>query len=226
MWCERDGVAVCMVCLVAGPHKGHDALTIEEAEERAREAARVELAQVELAMGEVEAAVERQAAREAAEQESGREARAAIKQHFDRVREAVAQRERVLGAEVNDGGPSSAQRPADVAVDAATGNIIVADRDNHRVHVWQADGSFLRTFGSRGRGHGQFRRPEGVAVDVAGNVIVADYGNHRVQVWRATGRSFLRTLGSLGGGPAQFKDPRGVAVDAATGHIIVADCGN
>ncbi|ELR15754.1 Bbox zinc finger domain containing protein [Acanthamoeba castellanii str. Neff] len=74
MWCERDGVAVCVVCLVAGPHKGHDALTIEEAELRVRE--RVELAQVEAAMGEVEAG----------EQESGREARAAIKQHFDRMR--------------------------------------------------------------------------------------------------------------------------------------------
>jgi len=57
MWCERDGVAVCMVCLVVGPHKGHDAITIEEADERVREAARVKLAQVEAAMGEVEAAV-------------------------------------------------------------------------------------------------------------------------------------------------------------------------
>jgi hypothetical protein len=101
MWCEREGVAVCVVCLVAGPHKGHDAVTIEEAEERVREAARVKLTQVEAAMGEVEAAVERQAACEAGEQESGREARAAIKRHFDRMREAVAQRERVLGAEVD-----------------------------------------------------------------------------------------------------------------------------
>jgi hypothetical protein len=56
MWCKRDGVAVCMVCLVAGPHKGHDALTIEEA------------AQVELAIGK--APVERQAEREAREHES------------------------------------------------------------------------------------------------------------------------------------------------------------
>jgi len=98
MWCESDGVAVCMVCLVVGPHKGHDAVTIEEAEQQMRESARVELA---LAMGEVDTAVEREATREAGEEESAREARAAIKQHFDRMREAVAQRERTLGAEVD-----------------------------------------------------------------------------------------------------------------------------
>lgn len=33
MWCESDGVAVCMVCLMVGPHKGHDTITIEEAEQ-------------------------------------------------------------------------------------------------------------------------------------------------------------------------------------------------
>jgi DNA-binding beta-propeller fold protein YncE len=101
----------------------------------------------------------------------------------------------------------------------------VADSGNHRVHVWHADGSFLRTFGSRGRGQDQFNSPEGVAVDTAGNVIVTDYGNHRVHVWRADG-SFLRTFGSEGGGPAQFNSPTGVAVDAATGHIIVVDSSN
>ena len=38
MWFNRDGVAVCVVCLVVGPHKGHDAVTIEEAEEPVRNA--------------------------------------------------------------------------------------------------------------------------------------------------------------------------------------------
>jgi DNA-binding beta-propeller fold protein YncE len=99
MWCESDSVAVCMVCLVVGPHKGHDAITIEDAEQRLQEAARVELAQ---AMGELDTAVESEATRKAGEQESAREARAAIKQHFDRMREAVAQRERTLGAEVDE----------------------------------------------------------------------------------------------------------------------------
>jgi tripartite motif-containing protein 71 len=111
-----------------------------------------------------------------------------------------------------------------VAVDAATGNIIVADRDSHRVQVLHADGSFVRSFGSRGGGQGQLSSPEGVAVDEEGHV-VADTRNHRVQVWRADG-SFLCTFGSEGFGPAQFKSPRGVAIDAATGHIIVTDWGN
>jgi hypothetical protein len=33
MWCKHDGMAVCMVCLMIGLHKGHDAITIKEADE-------------------------------------------------------------------------------------------------------------------------------------------------------------------------------------------------
>jgi hypothetical protein len=124
----------------------------------------------------------------------------AIKQHLDQIREAVAQREKALGAEVDDWERTTAEAaakrraelaevPKKLAVDAATGNIIVADRDNHRVQVLHADGSFVRSFGSRGGGQGQLSSPEGVA----GNVIVTDRGNHRVQVWLANGRGGRRS---------------------------------
>ena len=64
------------------------------------------------------------------------------------------------------------------------GHIIVADSCNHRVHVWRADVSFLRTFGSQGDGPAQFKGPRGVAVDATtGHIIVADRGNKRIQVW-------------------------------------------
>jgi DNA-binding beta-propeller fold protein YncE len=88
------------------------------------------------------------------------------------------------------------------------------------------DGSFVRTFGSRGSGPGQFNCPRGVAVDKAGHIFVADSENHPVHVWRADDGSFLGTFGSKGGGPAQLNWPTGVTVDAATGHIIMADSGN
>lgn len=52
-------------------------------------------------MGEVDAAMEREVTHEAGEQESACEAQVAIKQHFDQMCEAVAQRERTLGAEVD-----------------------------------------------------------------------------------------------------------------------------
>ncbi len=102
MWCERGGAAVCVVCLVVGPHKGHDAVTIEEAEARGREAVRAELARVEAAIGEVDATMARATVRAADEQKSAAEARAAVKRHFDPMREAVAQRELALGAEIDE----------------------------------------------------------------------------------------------------------------------------
>jgi hypothetical protein len=102
MWCERDGAAVCVVCLVVGPHKGHDAVTIEEAEARGREAVRAELARVEAAIGEVDATMARATVRAADELKSAAEARAAVKRHFDQMREAVAQRELALGVEIDE----------------------------------------------------------------------------------------------------------------------------
>ena len=72
--------------------------------------------------------------------------------------------------------------PDGIAVDEA-GNVYVADRDNHRVQKFGADGRFLLTWGSEGGGDGQFDRPRYVAVDGAWNVYVSDSGNHRVQVF-------------------------------------------
>ena len=75
--------------------------------------------------------------------------------------------------------------PWGVAVDHATGHIVVTDYAGSQVLVWTAnDGPLVRPFGSRGSGPGQFRDPRGVAVDKEGHIIVADSNNHRVQVWR------------------------------------------
>jgi DNA-binding beta-propeller fold protein YncE len=64
-----------------------------------------------------------------------------------------------------------------------TGNIVVADRDNHRVQVLRySDGSHVRTIGSRGKGNGQFYDPCGVLIDGQGCIIVSDLNNHRIQV--------------------------------------------
>jgi DNA-binding beta-propeller fold protein YncE len=40
---------------------------------------------------------------------------------------------------------------------------------------------FLRKWGSKGNGDGQFNFPTGIAVDNSGNLYVADKENHRVQ---------------------------------------------
>ena len=72
-----------------------------------------------------------------------------------------------------------------------------------------------------GSGNGQFRFPEGIAVDGSGNVYVTDQQNHRVQVFNSSGE-FLRKWGSFGSGDGQFDFPRGIAVDIS-GNVYVTN---
>lgn len=79
------------------------------------------------------------------------------------------------------------QRPTDVAWDAA-GNIYVADGyGNARIAKFSKNGVFMKSWGSRGLGPGQFNTPHGIAVDAQGNVYVADTGNRRIQVFDGEG---------------------------------------
>ncbi|MEO7190484.1 MAG: 6-bladed beta-propeller [Vicinamibacterales bacterium] len=92
-------------------------------------------------------------------------------------------------------------RTADVAWDRA-GNIYVADgagdgTGNARVAKFDRDGRFIRTWGSRGSGPGQFSALRGIAVDGSGNVYVADSGNKRIQVFDGDG-NVKAQIGGIG----------------------------
>ena len=52
--------------------------------------------------------------------------------------------------------------------------LLFADTYNHRIQVFDNDGSFLRSFGSQGSSEGQFNHPFGAAVDRDGNLVVCD----------------------------------------------------
>ena len=55
-----------------------------------------------------------------------------------------------------------------------SGNIYIADSQNHRIQVFDAQGRFLRQWGREGTAPGQFKEPWGVAVAPNGEVYVAD----------------------------------------------------
>lgn len=83
------------------------------------------------------------------------------------------------------------RQPTDVAWDAA-GNAFISDGYvNSRVAKVDKNGAWVKSWGDRGTGQGDFNTPHSIATDAEGNVYVADRGNRRIQVFDGDGK-FLR----------------------------------
>ena len=115
------------------------------------------------------------------------------------------------------------QHPHGVAVNDRD-KIVIADALNHRVQVFDSNGTFLRSFGHLGENAGEFNRPDGLAIDRDGNIFVADSGNNRVQIFSRE-ETYLASFGGQGSLDNQLSSPHGLSLDS-TGNIIVADAGN
>lgn len=88
-------------------------------------------------------------------------------------------------------------RPTDIAF-APNGDFYVSDGyGNSRIVKFSKDGRFLKTWGSKGTGKGQFDTPHSVAVDKQGRVYVADRENYRIQIFDAEGQ-FLQQWSNVG----------------------------
>jgi hypothetical protein len=61
----------------------------------------------------------------------------------------------------------------DIGLDGG-GNIYVLDSGNHRVQVFEPDGTFLRTVGKEGQGPGELTDPFGIFLDGRNNLHVSD----------------------------------------------------
>src|SRR5882724_8706873 len=83
------------------------------------------------------------------------------------------------------------RQPTDVAWDSE-GNIYITDGYvNSRVAKYDKNGDWVKSWGEKGTGPGQFNLPHAIAVDRNNNIYVGDRTNRRIQVFDTDGK-FLR----------------------------------
>jgi hypothetical protein len=140
-----------------------------------------------------------------------------------------------------DDGISTAQfkTPWWIAVDTS-GNVYVADTNNHVIRKITSAGLVTTLAGSAGSpgstddtgNAARFRNPHGIAMGSDGNLYVADQGNNTIR--KVTPAGVVETLAGLAGNvgsadgvgsAARFKTPTGISADDS-GNLYVADLDN
>jgi hypothetical protein len=134
-----------------------------------------------------------------------------------RMDEVISQLETIFSF---GSGPGTANgqfdRPAGICLNIALGHIVVADKDNHRVQIFDLFGRFLLKFGEKGSRAGQFCYPWDVeSCPTSHKLVVSDTRNRRIQLFSPYGQylsHFSQPLDS----------PRGVSF-FSDGKILVSD---
>jgi DNA-binding beta-propeller fold protein YncE len=118
-------------------------------------------------------------------------------------------------------GPDTFNRPSGVVV-APDGDIFVSDGhggdSNARIMRFSKDGEFIKAWGRKGKGPGEFDTLHGIALDSKGRVFVVDRGNNRIQIFDRDG-SFLDQW-------TQFSSPSGIFIDSKDVIYVADDTSN
>ena len=105
-------------------------------------------------------------------------------------------------------------QPSDVAV-APSGDVFVSDGHvNSRIVKFSKDGKFIKTWGKKGTGPGEFDLPHALAFDSRGRLFVGDRSNSRIQIFDQEG-NFLAEW-------RQFGRPSGIFI-ARNDTVYVTD---
>ena len=125
--------------------------------------------------------------------------------HNHRIQEFTIKGECVSCVGTKGSGKLRFVNPLGIAIDKKTGNVFVADRKNNRVQVLNPDLSFCRTFGSGGKGNGQFNLIHDLAFDDQRFLYCTDMNNHRIHKFTPGGQ-FIHTI------TGKFKYPGGLSI--------------
>jgi DNA-binding beta-propeller fold protein YncE len=115
-------------------------------------------------------------------------------------------------------GPDTFNQPSGVAI-APNGDIFVADghggASNARIVKFDRTGRFIKEWGKKGTGQGEFDTPHAVAFDSRGRLFVGDRANNRIQIFDQNGK-FLEEW-------TQFSRPSGIFIDVKRDVLYVVD---
>jgi len=114
-------------------------------------------------------------------------------------------------------GPDTFNMPSAVAI-GSNGDIFVADghggNSNNRIVKFTKDGKFIKMWGKKGTGPGEFDIPHCLAFDSKGRLFVGDRNNNRIQIFDQEGNYIAEWK--------QFSRPSGISIDKHD-IIYVAD---
>ena len=109
-------------------------------------------------------------------------------------------------------GPLQFNIPIGITVHPTTGQIFIADRDNHRIQVLNKDLTYSHSFGKKGSSPERFKGPWDVTFDDEGYLYVADSNNRCIKKFTSIGH-YISTFSSRGSNPGQITFPTSIIID-------------
>ena len=117
-----------------------------------------------------------------------------------------------VGSSKSGNGPLQFDTPRGITVHPTTGQIFIADSNNHRIQVLNNDLTYSHSFGKHGSSPEQFYHPYDVTFDSEGYLYVVDRYNDCIKKFRSTGQH-ISTFSSRGSNPGQISLPTSIIID-------------
>jgi DNA-binding beta-propeller fold protein YncE len=113
------------------------------------------------------------------------------------------------------------KRPAGIAINEKTGELLVVDTGNSQIMRYDVDSRQLKgAVGRDGNEEGMFHYPTNIFVSKSGLIFVTDSLNFRIQIFSPEWE-FLDSFGKVGNNPGFFSRPKGIAVDSDDNIYVV-----